>query len=321
MTSFELMMGHIAAAGHLRPNRTSVPSVAEFGHSLQYDLRQGFPLISSKYVNFQNVIAELVGFLRGVTSAADFRELGTKIWDSDANVNAAWLANPHRKGTDDLGRIYGKQWREWESVKLLRTGDHNYAARRDGFLATGYEMLGVLTYDGGGLAVMRKHIDQLQELIDGIQRDPYGRRHLVTAWNPGELNEMALPPCHTFFQCYVEGDYLDMQMYQRSADLFLGVPYNIASYAALLTVIARQTGKTPRKLRMLFGDTHVYTNHIDQVALQMQRRPYPLPQLTLLDADSLDDYTVEHFKLDGYEGNHHPAIRAPMAQQLQPIAK
>lgn len=260
--------------GEARPDRTGTGVVGRFATLLEHDLRDGFPATTTKKLNYRAVFAELAGFIEGATSAARFRQLGTKIWDQNANENEAWLRNPVRKGEDDLGRVYGAQWRFWK---------------------------------GEGVEV-----DQLQELIDSINNDPYGRRHLVTAWNPAENKNMALPPCHILFQCYVSNDgHLDMLMYMRSVDLFLGLPFNIASYAALLHLIAKLTNKKPRRLTQVLGDYHIYANHVEQVKLQIEREPLALPELTIANITSLDQVTPETFQLHGYE--HHPPIAAPMA--------
>lgn len=312
MENYLTLNCNVLAHGDLRPNRTDDPTLSVFGRILDFDLREAFPVVAAKYVPLDKVVAELVGFIRGVTSAADFRDLGTKIWDENANKNEDWLRNPHRRGHDDLGPIYGEQWRRWESTKTLRTGDLNFAQRRDAYIADGYEVLGTLTYDGGGLLVLRKYIDQLQELIDGIKRDPNGRRHKVTAWNPAIMKEVALPPCHDGFQCYVDGGYLDMQMTQRSADLYLGVPFNISSYAALLHVIAHLTGKTARHLRMVLGDTHIYTSHLKAEEIMLARPAlHNATKLHLDPFSSLDTLTTAHFHFDNYVS--HPALPVKMA--------
>lgn len=312
MKNFHDLARHVLAFGEARPNRTDDPTGAGvFGGELSYDLQFGFPLLSTKYVPFGTVIGELIAFLNGATSAADFRELGAKIWDKNANTGA-WLDNPHRQGHDHLGPVYGAQWRRWESIKALPTGDLDFKQRRDAFLKDGYEVLGTLTYDGGGLLMLRKFIDQLQELIDGIKADPFGRRHKVTAWNPGVLKEVALPACHDGFQCYVRGGrFLDLKMTQRSADLFLGVPFNIASYAALTHVLAILTGYRPGRLTLTFGDLHIYQSHMEAVKTMLEREHFVMPRLALRDFKSVDELTTDHFVLYNYE--HHPAIKAEMA--------
>lgn len=230
--------------GHWQGNRTGIPTKRIDGAMLQFDLAKGFPAVTTKKLAFKAVIAELVGFIRGYTSAEQFRELGCKVWDQNANENTGWLANPARCGHDDLGRVYGAQWRDW---------------------------IGPYT---------TKHIDQLTNAIHEVVTNPTSRRIIVTAWNPGELDVMALPPCHMMFQLLVdlENNKLSMCMYQRSCDLFLGIPFNIASYAALLHIIAAATNRNVGTLTMFLADVHIYRNHIDQVQEQLSREPLPLPE-------------------------------------------
>lgn len=293
------LLDTVLHTGQYRPgSRTGVGTYGVFGGELVADLREGFPLWTTKKLPFQSIVAELLGFLRGYTNAADFRALGCKIWDQNANETQGWLDNPARKGTDDLGRIYGAQWREW---RVERTG-------------------GAYT-----------DIDQIDKLLHSLATEPYGRRHIVSAWNVGEIALMALPPCHVMFQCYVErgrdGDksILHLKMTQRSADLFLGVPFNIASYALLLQMIATVLGMTPGKVTIDFGDLHIYESHIEQAQTQLRRSPVAVPHVTidqaLLDPDgSLARGSFHHafktvpvaaFTLHDY--NPAPAIKAPMA--------
>lgn len=214
-----------------------------FGLSMSIDLtNQGLPFLRGKRVQLDSVIAELIGFLQAADSAHDFRILGTKIWDANANVTGSWVTNENRKGADDLGRIYGVQWRRW---------------RR-----TNPEL---------------RDVDQIDDLIRGLIQEPFGRRHLVSAWNPGELDEMALPPCHYAFQCFVrpvmdgkpvnggieKHRALDMMVHMRSADWFLGVPFNFASYALLLLWLTAQTDLKPGRLYFTFGDAHIYEEHLE----------------------------------------------------------
>ena len=323
MKNYLDLLRQVAANEELRATRNG-DVVGEFGGELVYDMQEGYPLPTTKFVPFESVMAELVGFIKGVTSAADFRQLGTNIWNKNANDPGtesrpnSWLSNPHRKGEDDLGPVYGAQWRRWESVKLVEvkhsSGGINSKdiEKLSAYLKDGYIEVG--TYHAGGNTVthvIRKEIDQLQDLIDRLQRDPNSRYHVVTAWNPGCIKEVALPACHAWFQCYVRGSYIDLKMYQRSADMFLGVPFNIASYAALLHLIAKLVGKLPGKLTLTFGDLHVYADHRDAVQEQLARTPSALPSLTLKPIDRLDDISVDHFVLNNY--NPQPAIKAPMA--------
>lgn len=227
--------------GTMQKNRTGIDAKRIEGAMLQFDMNDGFPLVTTKKMPFKTILAELIAFIRGVGNTADFRKLGCKIWDQNANENKQWLENPNRKGDDDLGRIYGVQWRGW--------------------------------YDKNG------EVDQLANAIYDIMFNPTSRRIIVTAWNPGELNQMALPPCHLLFQFLVDNDELSICMYQRSCDMFLGVPFNIASYAALLSIVAKLTFKKPKKLIMFLADVHIYENHFDQVNLQLTREPFKLPTI------------------------------------------
>lgn len=257
-----------------KPNRTGVDTRAIFGRTMRFNMADGFPALTTKKLYFDMVVGELIGFIRGYQNASEFRELGVRIWDKDANENPQWLRNPSRKGEDDLGRIYGAQWRGWMSP------------------------------DGSA-------VDQLQNVIDRLGENPNDRRLVVTAWNPGELDKMALPPCHMFFQLFTRGNTLDLMMYQRSCDTFLGVPFNIASYALLLHMIAHVTGYAPGEFTHVLGDTHIYHNHLDQVKEQLTREPLPLPRLWLDPRiKSIDDFTPESIKLINY--NHHDPIKAKL---------
>lgn len=233
--------------GRWQANRTGIPTKRIDGAMLQFDLSKGFPAVTTKKLAFKAVIAELIGFIRGYDSAADFRQLGCNVWDQNANENADWLNNKNRVGEDDLGRVYGVQWREWVTPFSTKT------------------------------------IDQLTKAILDVENNPTSRRIIVNAWNPGELDIMALPPCHMLFQLLVdlESNKVSMCMYQRSCDLFLGIPFNIASYAALLHIIAAATNREVGTLTMFLADVHIYRNHIEQVEEQLSREFFPLPELEI----------------------------------------
>jgi thymidylate synthase len=276
--------------GVRQSNRTGIDTLTLPGAMLKFDLRDGFPAITTKKLFFDAVKGELIGFLRGVTSAADFRALGCNIWDQNANENEKWLANPARSGHDDLGRIYGVQWR---------------------------------TFYGNNYRGDDVWIDQIATALDLVRHDPTNRRILVNAWNPVELDQAALPPCHVLFQLlpHVDGRVLHMTMYQRSCDMFLGVPFNIASYALLLELFAAWTGYTAGTLTMFLADAHIYMNHVDQVKFQLARKPLPAPRLSMVPpplgyaSSSLEELlhwlTPDTIKLLDYQ--HHPALKAPMA--------
>ena len=245
----------ILERGEERRDRTGTGTLSMFGMQARYDLREGFPLVTTKKVLFAAVVRELVWFLRGSTNIKDDLTQHTPIWD-------AW-ADPD----GNLGPIYGAQWRSW-----------------------------------GG-----RGIDQIRGAIDLIKRDPSSRRILVSAWNVGDLDKMALPPCHALFQFYVQGKWLDCQLYQRSADMALGVPFNIASYALLTHMIANEVGLEPRYFIHVLGDAHVYLNHVEGLKVQLARQPFPLPRLRLPPGKPVDQLRFEDVLLEGYQ--HHPFIK------------
>lgn len=288
MQNYHDALRTILTAGIRQSNRTGIDTLTLPGLMLRHDLRDGFPAITTKKLFFDAVKGELIGFLRGATSAAEFRALGCNIWDQNANENKEWLASPYRDGVDDLGLLgYSHGWR-------------NFGRSR-------------LGYDG---------VDQIARALDLVRNEPTNRRIVVSAWNPKELDMAALPPCHLLFQLlpHVESRTLHMTMYMRSADMFLGVPFNIASYAVLLELFAAWSGYTAGTLTMFLADAHIYENHIDQVHEQLAREEYPLPKLSLalphnVTTASLDsllaDLQPDDIELVGYQS--HPAIKAPMA--------
>ncbi|GIG38488.1 thymidylate synthase [Cellulomonas phragmiteti] len=261
-TPYEDLLRLVLATGTPKADRTGTGTRSVFGHQLRYDLRAGFPLVTTKRVFFRGVAEELFWFLRGESNIASLVDRGVHIWDEWADDEG------------ELGPVYGVQWRSWP------------------------------TPDGG-------HVDQLARLLDELRRDPDSRRHVVSAWNVAALDDMALVPCHAFFQLYVSDGRLSLQVYQRSADLFLGVPFNLASYALLTHMIAQQVGLEVGDLVWTGGDCHVYDNHVEQVREQLSRRPYPYPTLQLRQAPSLFSYTWDDVAVEGYR--HHPTIAAPVA--------
>jgi len=273
--------------GDLRPDRTGVGTRSLFGLQLRFDLTAGFPAITTKKLAWRSVVSELLWFIEG---SGDERKLKELLHDDpNSNKKTIWSDNESadywqrkKKFKGDLGRIYGVQWRTWRAPV--------FGANRMGI----------------------KHIDQLVDLINGIKSDPYGRRHIITAWNPGELDLMALPPCHMMAQFYVSNGRLSCQMYQRSADMFLGVPFNIASYALFTHMIAQVCNLDVGDLIITLGDAHIYNNHIDQVKEQLSREPMALPVLTLNPAISvITNFGMDDIELIGYTS--HGAIAAPMA--------
>ena len=273
--------------GDLRPDRTGVGTRSLFGLQLRFDLTAGFPAVTTKKLAWRSVVSELLWFIEG---SGDERKLKELLYgDPNSDKKTIWSDNEsadywqrRKKFKGDLGRIYGVQWRTWRAPV--------FGANRMGI----------------------KHIDQLVDLINGIKSDPYGRRHIITAWNPGELDLMALPPCHMMAQFYVSNGQLSCQMYQRSADMFLGVPFNIASYALFTHMIAQVCNLEVGELIITLGDAHIYNNHIDQVKEQLSREPMALPVLTLNPAISvITNFGMDDIELIGY--NSHGAIAAPMA--------
>jgi len=307
------LLRQILAEGNRRDDRTNTGTLSLFGKQIRFNLQDGFPLITTKYVPFRLVASELLWFLRGDTNIRYLLEHNNNIWNEWAFKK--WVESDEYQGpnmddfgnrsqkdpafkeeyevqmdlfkkkilTDDifakkygdLGFVYGKQWRHWKTTK-------------------------------------NDTIDQIANVIHSIKTNPDSRRHIVSAWNPEDIPHMALPPCHTLFQFYVNDGNLTCQLYQRSADVFLGVPFNIASYALLTHLIAQECGLDVGEFVHTFGDVHIYSNHIEQVKLQLSRDIKPAPQLKVNNPDkSIFDYELTDFDIINYD--HHPAIRAPIA--------
>lgn len=241
-----------------------------FGRQIGFDLSKGFPLLTTKKVHFKSIAVELLWFLRGDTNIKYLKDHGVSIWDEWADENG------------ELGPVYGKQWRSWPTGRFK-------------FEAPEWQPL---------------VIDQIKNVIEGLKTDPYGRRHIVTAWNPAEIPDMALPPCHCLFQFFVSKGKLSCQLYQRSADIFLGVPFNIASYALLTHLVAREAGLLVGEFVHTFGDVHLYANHVEQAKEQLSREPRTFPILTIAEG-SIFDMKPEDFGLFAY--TPHPAIKAEVS--------
>ena len=308
--------------GALQQNRTGVRTLSRPGAMLRFDLREGFPAVTSRKLAFKSAIGEMVGFLRSVNNAAEFRALGCKVWDQNANENAQWLANPFRQGEDDLGEIYGVQWRQWPGYKRIPTSNPAAIAKAE---AGGFRAIARDEEDGQAFVILYKAIDQVRQCLDTIVNDPGSRRILFHGWNCAQLDEMALPPCHLLYQFHpnVDTRELSLTLYIRSNDLGLGTPFNLTEGAALLSLFARLTGYTPRWFTYFIGDAHVYENHLDMLNEQLNREPLPAPKLVISDrvpafADTgvyapewLEQIEPSDFWLEGYE--HHPPLTAPMA--------
>jgi len=265
--------------GRPRSDRTGTGTRGLFGHQIRFDLREGFPLLTTKKVHLKSIIHELLWFVRGQTHVAPLQEAGVRIWNEWATAEQTARFG---RAEGDLGPVYGHQWR-------------NFGATRG---ADG-------TYEADG-------VDQLARAIELIRTQPSSRRILVTGWNPKEADQVALPPCHTLFQFYVQDGELSCQLYQRSADVFLGVPFNIASYALLTLMVAHVTGLTPGVFVHTFGDVHLYRNHVEQAKLQLSRAPRPRPRMVLDPAvKDLFAFRYEHFQLEDYDP--HPGIKAEVS--------
>ena len=269
-SQYETFLRHVQTTGVFKPDRTGTGTTSVFGYQMRFDLRQGFPLVTTKKVFLKAIIVELLWFLRGDSNVKWLQERGCTIWDEWAGADGS------------LGPVYGVQWRSWPRP------------------------------DGG-------HIDQIQQVIDTLKTNPDSRRILVSAWNVADLDQMALMPCHAFFQFYVAPattpggrGKLSCQLYQRSADIFLGVPFNIASYALLTHMVAQQCDLEVGDFIWTGGDCHIYANHAEQVALQLSREPFAYPALVIKSKPaSIFDYALEDFEVQNYQC--HPAIKAPVA--------
>ncbi len=270
------LMQHVLDHGTEKSDRTGTGTRSVFGYQMRFDLSQGFPMLTTKKLHLRSIIHELLWFIAGETNTAYLKANGVSIWDEWATESG------------DLGPVYGKQWRAWEGPN------------------------GVV-------------VDQLAELVQNLKTNPDSRRHVLSAWNPtvlpdpgkspvenAEAGLQALPPCHCLFQFYVADGKLSCQLYQRSADIFLGVPFNIASYALLTLMLAQVCGYEPGDFVHTLGDAHLYLNHLDQAQLQLTREPYPLPTMRLeASISNIEDFRFEHFTLEGYQS--HPHIKAQVS--------
>ncbi len=263
MLQYHQLLRLVLEQGKFKSDRTGTGTYSVFGAQTRFDLRAGFPVLTTKKLHLKSILYELLWFLRGETNVKWLQEHGVTIWNEWADAEG------------NLGRVYGAQWCDWRAA------------------------------DG-------RHIHQIDQVIAQLKTKPDSRRHLVTAWNPGEVEQMALPPCHALFQFYVAEGELSCQLYQRSADLFLGVPFNIASYALLTLMVAQVCDLKPGEFVHTFGDLHLYRNHLEQTKLQLTREPRPLPTMKLNPAvKNIHDFKFEDFELTGYDP--YPGIKAPIA--------
>lgn len=263
MREYHQLLQLVLEKGKFKADRTGTGTYSVFGAQARFDLRESFPVLTTKKLHLRSIIHELLWFLKGDTNIKYLRENGVTIWDEWADAEG------------NLGRVYGAQWCDWR------------------------------TADG-------RSINQIDSVIEQIKRNPDSRRLIVSAWNVGEIETMALPPCHTLFQFFVQEGELSCQLYQRSADLFLGVPFNIASYALLTRMVAQVCGLKAGDFVHTFGDLHLYQNHLEQAREQLSREPRPLPQMRINPAiTNIHDFRYEDFELVGYDP--HPAIKAPIA--------
>lgn len=263
MQQYHDLMRHVLEYGHVKTDRTGTGTRSVFGWQMRFNLADGFPVMTTKKLHLRSIIHELLWFLQGDTNIRYLKDNGVSIWDEWADANG------------DLGPVYGKQWRRWQ------------------------------TPDG-------RVIDQVGQLLENLKKNPDSRRHVVSAWNPGDVDSMALPPCHCLFQFYVADGKLSCQLYQRSADIFLGVPFNIASYALLTHMVAQVCGYGVGDFVHTLGDAHLYSNHLEQARLQLTRDFRPLPRLVLNpEVKDLFAFRFEDIALEGYDP--HPSIAAPIA--------
>ena len=257
------LMRHVLEHGHDKADRTGTGTRSIFGWQMRFDLQAGFPALTTKKLHLRSIIHELLWFLQGDTNIGYLQNNGVRIWDEWADASG------------DLGPVYGKQWRSWQ------------------------------TTDG-------RCVDQISQLLHSLKNNPDSRRHIVSAWNPGDVERMALPPCHCLFQFYVADNKLSCQLYQRSADIFLGVPFNIASYALLTLMLAQVCGYRPGEFVHTLGDAHLYSNHFEQARLQLTRQPRPLPRMWINpEVRDLFAFRFDDFRLENYDPAPH--IAAPVA--------
>ncbi|MEI6022391.1 MAG: thymidylate synthase [bacterium] len=281
MKLYHELLQHIRDNGTDKTDRTGTGTRSIFGHQMRFDLNQGFPLITTKKMHLKSIIYELLWFLQGDTNTKFLTDNGVKIWDEWADENG------------NLGPVYGKQWRSWDNIVFIP----GHRGEKEEWVPESYQ---------------KQSIDQITDLINMIKKTPDSRRLIVSAWNVADLPHMALMPCHCLFQFYVANGKLSCQLYQRSADVFLGVPFNIASYALLTMMIAQVCDLKYGDFVHSFGDVHIYNNHFEQVDLQLSREPFALPTIKINpEVKDIFSFKYEDFTLENYQC--HPGIKAPIA--------
>jgi thymidylate synthase len=322
MHTYLALVRSILDGGTWQDNRTGIRSLSLPGASMRFDLALGFPAITTRRLPFKSAVGELIGFLRGARSAAQFRDLGCRVWDQNANENAAWLANPYRIDHDWLGEIYGYQWRAWPAYKLL---DAARGAQIDDAKRRGYRVVAEIEDEGRRKVLLHQAIDQLRACLDTIMARPSDRRILFHAWNCAELEQMALPPCHLLYQFLPKPARREISLclYVRSNDVGLGAPFNLCEAAVLLALVGRLTGYAPRFLSYFIADAHIYENQLDMLDEQLRREPYPAPRLAIspripdfretgrYEPEWIDRFEPDDFSMENYR--HHPPLTAPMA--------
>lgn len=300
MTQYLELLRHVMEQGKFKSDRTGTGTYSLFGAQARFPLGDTFPLLTTKKLHLRSIIYELLWFLRGDRNVRYLQENKVTIWDEWADKNG------------DLGPVYGKQWRHWTKMSRPRKASNCAASQASLFDLGEFADSTSVTPLGPRLRRSRYGIDQITKVIEEIRTNPDSRRLIVSAWNVADIDSMALPPCHTMFQFYVSEGELSCQLYQRSADIFLGVPFNIASYALLTLMVAQVCGLKPGDFVHTFGDLHLYSNHKDQATIQLGREPRPLPRMKLNRAvKTIDDFKFEDFELVGYDP--HPSIKAPIA--------
>lgn len=300
---------NVLANGTFSEDRTGTGTYKLIGQTMRFDLQKGFPATTTKRLAWKAMTSELLWFLEGSQDERRLCEIlhGTR----DEEKRTIWTDNYQNQGValgylnGNLGPVYGKQWREWKDVVIL-PGVYNEVVKHTDM---GYEMVEQTI---SGMYIMQRHIDQIAVLLDGLKNDPFGRRHILSAWNVGDLDKMALPPCHSFSQFFVVDGKLSCTLYQRSSDLFLGVPFNIASYSLLTHMLAQVLGLDVGEFIWMGGDCHIYSNHVEQVKEQLSRTPKELPTLWIdSTVTDIDSFNMNSFKLLNY--NPDATIKAPMA--------